>query len=546
MNKEPNEKEKINETETDEKNKDVFSTDKLEDIISDARKNVMYHWNDYNSNDMLRYLASKISMIRKHLPNTYRLIQKRQNDPETTLHTNDAMMDERKYFEWWELIEGTGEEVDQHGYYKFRGMGEQIIIQETPMVYNWNVVFGLCDMLYEKGRVNVCIGNMGSGKSSMMLGMGLKSIQLGYYILSSNLGVKEGYEHKWIKRCVWMTELLRILCHNKIENIKYIKQGNPLKSMTVNITLDEGEAIMSSTSRKDDKQAGIFLKFIQFCRKLDASISFIYHDMDNFPSSMRKSSNINAIIYKGMDKENNKLNDEKKEAIIDFPSRNYTVHIDDIQGCDLLDTDEWGSFDIIDDDQPDKSVTMNEIFKITKDKRSYDVPHAILRYLDDLSFENQPYDNVLEMVRKREMQIRESYIYQIEKPKEYETILKREMEQAYKISDISKIRFSEKAIKKVAQEEYDIFQVEQRKKELDPASIDYKKCDFDLLITFVTKNKTHKLKKIVGEDYREINNIEIRELLNKGVSKQRIMSVYSYRVRNIDIFKDIEATLLKD
>ena len=538
----------IDEIEDDNKDKDVFATDKLQDIISDARKNVMYHWNDYNPKDMLRYLASKISMIKKHLRNTYEIIQKRLDDPKTTLYTNDAMIDEREYFEWWEIIEGSGEEVDQHGYYKPRGQGlPEVIIQDTPTIYNYNVLFGLCDLLYEKGNVNVCIGAMRSGKSNMMLGLGLNSIQLGYYILSSNLGIKEGYDHKWLKRCTWMTELLRILCFNKIENIKYIQKGKPLKAMTVNIELDEGEAIMQATSRSDDKTAGMFNKFIQFCRKLDASLSFIYHDEKNLPSSIRNSNNINALIYKGMDKEGKKLENEKEEAIIDFPSRNYSIHLDNIPQCDLLDTDEWSSFDIIDESQPDKSVNMNDIFKIVKDKRSHEVPHAILRYLDNLSFENQPYENVLEMVKNIEKKIRDSYINQIDKSKQYETIIRREFELCYKIADASKIKFSDQAIKKVASEEYDIFQVEQRKKDLDHTKIDYKKCDFDLLVKFVTKNKTYKIKSIVGEDYREINNIEIRELLNLGILKSKIISVYSYKVRKIDIFKDIEAeaTLLK-
>ena len=121
----------------------------------------------------------------------------------------------------------------------------------------------------------------------------------------------------------------------------------------------------------------------------------------------------------------------------------------------------------------------------------------------------------------------------------------------YKITDASKIRLSDKAIKKVASEEYDIFQVEQRKKELDPASIDYKKCDFDLLVTFISKNKPARIKKIVEEDYREIDNNEIMKLLdisrtNNKVSRNKLIYLYSYRVRNVDLFKDIEATLLKD
>jgi len=531
----------------EKKSVDVFSTDKTQDIISHARNKVMFRFADRNPQHMWEYLNSLIGIIDRHLPPRKDELEELMANPETKLSPDMLQLSVDQQWKWWRFLEGCGFDVDLHGYYKPKGSDlPEVIIQETPMVYNWNIIFGFLDMLYETGSVNVCIGAMKSGKSNMMLGLGLRSIQLGYFLLASNLGIQEGYEHPWIKRCTWMTELLRILCHNKIENIKYKKQGTPLKCMNVNITLDEGEAIMSSQSRSDDKSSGIFLKFIQFCRKLDSSLTFIYHDMNNFPSSMRESTNINAIVYKGIDKENKDLPNVKKEAIIDFPSRNYTMHMDDIQECELLETDEWSSFDIIDENHPDKSVTMKEIFKITKDKRAYEVPHAILRYLDNLTFENQPYENVLGMVRRIHNRIYQESLPHCEKSKQYETILRREIELTYKIADASKIRFSDKVIKKVASEEFDLFKIEKKKKEIDPETIDYKKCDFDLLVTFVTKNKPHKLKKIVGEDYREINNIEIRELLGMGVSKGRILHVYSYRVRKIDLFKDFEATLVKE
>lgn len=529
-------KEEITET----KEEDVFAVDKLQDIISPARKKVMYHWNDRNPDHMFEYLASKVSMINKYLPNTREIIKRRMKDKKITLYSNTGRMSKEDWFKWWEIIEGTGEDVDQHGYYKHRGLGEQLIIQENPMVYNYNVLFGFSDMLFRKGNVNVVIGAMDSGKSSFMLGLGLNSIQLGYYKLSCNLGIQEEYEHQWLHRCIWMTELLRFISHNKIENIKHKKMGRPQRNMYINCILDEGESIMSSTSRSDDKQAGMFSKFINYCRKSDTAITFIYHDYNNFPKSLRKSSNINAIIYKGFDQEGKDLENPQKEAIIDFPSKDYSVHIDNIPPCELLDTDEWSSFDIIDDSQPDKSVDMNEVFKIAKGKSSHEVPHAILRYLDNLTFENQPFENVLGMIKKIEERIRDSYIDQCEKPKQYETILRREMELTYKIADASKIRFSEKAIKKIAQEEYDIFQVEKRKKEIDPETIDYKKCDFDMLFTFISKNKAGKIKKIVGEDYREINNSEIRRLLDNKVSRNTISYIYSYRVRKIDLFKNLE------
>jgi len=532
------------EEEEKEKIKDVFAVDKTQEIISYVRKKAMYNYADRNPQHIWEYLNSLIGIIDKYLPHRKIQFDELMRDSDTNLLTPRVTLSKESQFKWWRFLEGVGYEIDLHGFYKPRGSSlPEIILEETPMIYNYNVMFGFCDMLFQKGNLNVCIGAMDSGKSNMMLGLGLNSIQLGYYLLNCNLGIQEGYEHQWLKRCIWMTELLRNIAHNKIKNIQNKKDGFPQRNMYINCILDEGEAIMQATSRADDKQASMMTKFINFCRKSDTSISFIYHDYNNFPKSLRTSSNINSVIYKGFDKEGKDLDEPQKEAIIDFPSKNYSIHLDNIPACDILDTDEWSSFDIIDENQPDKSVDMNEIFKIVKGKSSHLVPHAILRYLDNLSFENQPYDNVLEMVKKINERISNSYLPQCEKPKQYETILRREMELTYKISDSSKIRFSEKAIKKVAQEEFDIFLIEQKRKEIDPKEINYKKCDLDLLITFATKNKPAMIKKIVEEDYRQINNNEIRNLMNVGVSKNKIVALYSWRVRNIDLFKDLESTL---
>lgn len=534
-------------TEEYEQNKNVFAVDKLDDIISPARKNLQYHWNDYNPKDMLRYLSSKISMIRKHLPDTYLEIKNRLKDQKTTLFTDNINMEPEIFFEWWELIEGSGEETDQHGFYKARGEGfHDMILDERPPVYDYGVIYGMSDLLFEKGHVNVCIGSMDSGKSNYMLGVGLLSIQLGYYKLTGNLGIKEGYEHPWLSRCVWMTELLRLISHNKIENIKHEQAGKPLKKMFINCILDEGEAIMQATSRGDDKQAGEFSKFINFCRKSDTAMSFIYHDLNNFPKSLRKSSNVSAIIHKGMDTEGKELNEPQKEAIIEFPAKGTSIHISNIPPCDLLDTDEWSSFDIIDDDQSDKSVNMNEIFKIVKNKGASQVPHAILRYLDDLSFENQPYETVLDMVKRIHTRIADNYLEQCEKSKMYETILRREMELTYKIADADKIKYSSKAIKKVAQEEFDLFLMNKKKDEVDPETIGYKDCDYDLLVKFATHTKPGRMKDLIGEDYRKIDRQEIIKLMDRGVSRNKIAYIYSWKIRNIDIFKNVEPTLLEN
>ncbi len=312
--------------------REFFDPGKRIDIVSPARRHLIENFGNRDPEDMKRYLASRMGRIDEKCPDIKEKIDKFMESEETTLYT-DKPISEKSWWGWWRLLEGAGERFDEHGQliakYNYNpnlmeGIGEG----DGSPVYDFELLFGgILELLFKPGNDNIVYGKKGDGKSNFCLWLGTEAIRTGRYKLVTNLGLIKEYKHPYIYKVSWMSELLKIVCDNRLENIKLEKEGKENKCKWLVCILDECENFITSL-RSLSKEVVEFGKFNQMTRKLDLSITMIFHREDDVPKSFRDSPNLNARILKGIDEENHRMPNPQKVAIIDIVSRGIKYEID--------------------------------------------------------------------------------------------------------------------------------------------------------------------------------------------------------------------------
>jgi len=518
--------------------KKFYDPGKRVDIVSPARRHLIENFGNRDPEDMLRYYASRIGRINEMCHDIKKDLDKLMNESETTLY-GDNPLSKKIWMQYWELLESAGERFDEHGVllpkYSYnpdlmQGIGED----DGHQVYDFHMLFGgILDILFSPGNDNIVYGKKGDGKSNFMLNLGIEAIKSGRYKLVTNLGIIKEYDHPSIFKVSWMSELLRIVCNNRLENIELEKEGRENECKHLVCVLDECENFIQSL-RSLSKEVVEFNKFNQMTRKLDLSMSMIFHRLADVPKSFRDSPNLNARILKGIDEENNRLPNPKKIAILDVKSRGNKYDIDYIPKNPVLDTRRMSGFSIYHPKFLEKSVDMDQIFRIVQDTEPDDTPNAILEYLSKIRVESRSYEIMLKIADEIERKIKPD-INICKNAKEYVILAIKKFEELFKVQDVSEVKDCEKAIKKVVAERYDLYQIDARRKEIEPSQIDYKNCTIEELKIFLKENGTKMIKNIISGDYRDFDHDEMELLLDSGMSKKKLIMLYPFSAKQ-DIY----------
>lgn len=509
--------------------KEFYDPGKRVDIVSPARRHLIENFGNRDPEDMLRYYASRIGRINEMCHDIKDKLDKLMANPETTLY-GDKPISKKLWMQYWELLEESGERFDEHGVllpkYQYNPDLMQNIGEESNPVYGYKYMFGgLLDLLFKPGNDNIIYGKKGDGKSNFMLNLGIEAIKSGRYRLVTNLGVIKEYKHPDIIKVSWMSELLKIVCNNRIENIKLENEGKENECKYLLCIIDECENFIMSL-RSLSKEVVEFNKFNQMTRKLDLSISMIFHRFEDVPKSFRDSPNLNSTILKGIDEEGNRMPNPQQTAIVDIKAIGMRFDIDRIPKNPVLDTRRMSGFSISHKKFPEKSVDLDQIFRIVQDTEPEDTPEAILEYLDTIRLENRSLEELLDMAREVEKDIRKD-IYKCKKPEEYMTLAVRAFEEKHEIPDVKQIKNCDRALKKVVSEFWNLYHIEKRGADRkDVRDIDYRSCSFDELKVFLEWNTVPAVKGMVGVKYREFNRDEILDLEAVGVSKGKLVVLY--------------------
>jgi len=511
--------------------KEFYDPGKRVDIVSPARRHVIENFGNRDPEDMLRYYASRIGRINEKCTDIKEELDKLMKDVDTTLFGNKPFSKET-WMEYWELLESAGERFDEHGVllpkYNYnpdlmQGVGDG----DGMQVYDFHMLFGgILDMLFSPGNDNIVYGKKGDGKSNFCLWLGIEAIKTGKYKLVTNLGIIKEYNNPDIYNVSWMSGLLRIVCDNRNENMRLEREGRKDECKHIVCILDECENFILSL-RSLSKEVVEFNKFNQMTRKLDLSMTMIFHRLDDVPKSFRDSPNLNARILKGIDEDNNPLPNPKKVAILDVKSRGIKYEIDYIPKNPVLDTRRMSGFSIYHPKFLEKSIDMDQIFRIVQDEEPDETPNAILKYLSQIRIESRSYEIMLKVADQIELKIRHD-IDICKNSKEYIILATKKYEEVFKVKDVSETKDAEKAIKKIVGERYDLYQIEERKRRIDPSKIAYKFCNIDELKVFLNENITKAIKDIVNEDHRDFDDEEARILLDSGISKNRLFRLYGF------------------
>ncbi|TET57430.1 MAG: hypothetical protein E3J52_10395 [Promethearchaeota archaeon] len=521
------------------KKKEFYDPTTRIDEVSPARKNLLMNFANRDPNDMLRYYLTRYPRIEEYHDKVDKIgeikkkLDKLMDDDNTTLGTK--RLEPKIFLKYYKLIDMVGEVFDEYGFLKDKYHEKpKIDLSQIQKIYQYDTLFNFIDDLFEPGNDNIMYGAKGDGKSNFALNLAMEGIKKNY-IFATNIGIKKDHPYKWINdkllKCTWMTELLRIVADNKIRNMAYKKNGYPLNCRYVVAILDEGESFMQSISRKSDKDVADFNKFNQLTRKLDLSITWIFHRYEDVPKTFRVSPNLNAKILKGLEIDGTKTERPKEKAIIEFVGQNYQVNIDGIPKNEILDTFAMSGFDIYNEKFLDKSVDLTEVFQICKDTDSDKVPHAILRYLDNVKLENQPIENLIQMSNRVYDEVKNK-ILNCNNKTEFYTIAKKLFQEKYKLADISIVKNAEKALKNCIYDEWELFKIQQREEkekgtiQIHPDKINPTYADFELLKIWVNKYDPKMIRAIVDFKYRKVDENEILELYNFGISKNKIVALY--------------------
>ena len=519
---------------------DKFSPSKLKDLISPAREKVLKNFSNRCPSDMLDYLAVQTGMIKRHLPKVYKEIMEKL-ESENTLYTDELRMDIKDWFEWWQLLEKPGSMLDLHLFVKDRPDFTDMLGQSSlKPVYIYGDLFNLIDDLFSPGKDNLMYGGKKTGKSALAFNLMEQSVNQGYKVATSVKVKKDKRNDPFIQDnfdvCFFMSELLKSISDNMIRVYTYRAKNLHYKISNLEVILDEGENFMKS-KRSGSSEALDFDMFNQLSRKLFCSVTWIFHKKESCPPDFRESPNLNSLISKGIDENGEPLPKPQKQAVIKFIQDDRVVCMDHIPDNYYFDTEAISSFAINDENYPEKSINMKNIIQLTKGKDGVEVPKAILKFLDSVRLENKSYEEILEMCRRIEKEIK-PLINNCSNQTQYYTLARKTLEEKYSINDISIIKLAEKGLKKIVYDSYHLHQVEMKRSLDEPEGLtDHVNCEFDEVYRFCQKYKTDIITGIVGKDYREFNPEEVKNLLSLGIPNNKIIVIYGFKAKDFIYYK---------
>lgn len=497
-----------------------------QDIVDEQRKRCIDNRHQTYAPHLLSYYDSKVLDIENYTPDTYEEIEALLEDENTTLY-GKGVISEKLYRKYWKLIEFSGHSLDEFGMIKEKINYEERLaeIEEQYSYYQWKVLFKLKTELFRGGNNNIVCGGMGTGKSNLVLELALESTQNGNFELVTNLGIKEEWEGKSdIHHVTWMSDLLRIVCTNKMRNIQLAKEGKNHLMKEMICVIDECENLFQSI-RSGSKSIVDFNKINNMARKLSQSWTFIFHRYKDVPTHIRNSPNLNCIIMKGCDLEGNPIQMDKDKAILYFPKYKSQIKISGIPECKALDTDEYSAFQFEDENFPDKSVDINYILLIASQEKSYNAPKAILSYLDSVRIDNIKREDLIKAITRIDEINRESMVL-CDTKTDYNILIEDIFCKEYGITDLDKIKIVKPIIKDIVNKTWAMERINTNLQEMRDKNVNYLMADFDEIFKFLKKNNNPNVKSIVRNNYRDFDKNEYEALLKHGISKTKLRSLY--------------------
>ena len=497
-----------------------------QDIVDEQRKRCIDNFHQTYAPHLLSYYSSKMLDIERYTPDVFTKIEALLGDEETTLYGR-GVIDEELFRKYWRLIELSGHTLDEFGMIKEKINYEERLaeIEEKYSFYQWNVLFKLKTFLFKGGNNNIVVGGMGTGKSNLVLELALESVQTGNFELITNLGVREEWEgNSDIHHVTWMSELLRIVCKNKIRNIQLAKEGKNHLMKEMICVIDECENLFQSI-RSGSKSICDFNKINNMARKLSQSWTFIFHRFRDVPTHIRNSPNLNCIIMKGCDLEGNPIDMDMDKAVFYFPKLQSQIKISGIPECKALDTDEYSAFQFEDENFPDKSVDINLVLLIASQEKSYNAPQAILNYLDGQRIDNIKREDMIKEVTRLEEIHREQMIL-CDNKTDYKILIEDAFSQEFGITDIEKIKTVKPIIKDIVNKSWAIQKISNNLQEIRDKNVNYLMADFDEIFEFLKINKNPFIKSMVRNNYRDFDKNEYEALLKNGIPKTKLRSLF--------------------
>lgn len=528
--------EETNPYEEVEKELDLYDPTSRSDIVSIARSRVIENFGQRSNVYMIMYYASKIGRISTYCDDLKEKLDKLIADPETSIF-NGHRLNYETYFQYWALLEESGERFDEHGQLRKRFDQQAMLdaIANKNKSHNYFIFHDFIDTLFKPGNDNIVYGRKGDGKSNYLLNLGIEAIKTGRYELLTNIGIVDGYKHELIHKVTWMSDLLRHVCNNRIRNFELEDNGLDWKKRWIICIIDECESLFTSL-RTMDRDVVDFGKFNQLSRKIDLSFTFIFHRFEDVPKPFRDSPNLNAVIVKGMDLEGNRSSSPKTTATIEFRAESEVIYIDGIPKNPILETDETSGFSIYEKKFLDKSVDIDRVLNICQDCKPREVPYKILEYMDTVSIENMSENSLIGICREIETQIK-IFMWGCKNKEEYYTLAVKKFEEEFEIDNIAQIKGVSQILKKIINEEWNLDHIEKRKKDIgDIQEINYLETDLEVIKMWLLSNKRENITATVKNNFREYNFDEIKELIDYGIAKTKVKDLYG-KGKNEEIVK---------
>jgi len=526
---------------TEKKNigKSYFDPNFKPDIVPEFRQRVMdyFHLNFFPH--LYQYYQSKKSEIKKYFPDIEEQI-------ETLIKENNlkekGVIDNNIYDQIFDLIEYTGQELDQFGMLKER-KDYDAELENIKSYYeneykftDWSLLFKFPILMFDEGHVNLCIGGMGEGKSNMLLEMGLAITEA-----SNNFELVTNFKLKGMKKVsnihfvVNMKNLLMLVCQNAIKNYEHINNGNEHLCKRIIAIIDEGENFVVS-QRSGSSEVVDFNKIMNMFRKLFTSVTLVFHRWDDIPKVIRKNPSLNSIIYKNSDKEGNKVGLQIDQVVIELLQKDQLLYIKNIPRSPYLDSRHKSTFCILDKYNTSNSVDIDEILNEASKWDGEQAPKQILKILERVDLENIPESELIKTISRIDTICRDQIIFCKNKI-DYQNIVTREVRKFYNSDDLSVIKGLKTKIADIVSETWSItkvneqidkaFQVEKKDQDIkEIKDIDYEISEKEELLKLLTYYSNKQLVEIVNGSYRIYTSKEFNYLLNNKISKSKLKTLY--------------------
>jgi len=497
------------------------------DIVPECRSKVIQNYHNRYAPDMLSYYHSKYERIKTWTPEIFQEIELLMDDEKTSLR-GKGRIDGGTWEKYWSLIEKSGEELDEFGMIKEKINFEERLkeIEDMYSHIDWNTLFKLDWELFGDGKNNICVGGMGTGKSNLILSLAMACMERSNrYELVTNLGLREGFEFDDIHHVSWMSDCLRIICENKLNNINLEENGKEHLQKTIILVIDEAENFFQSI-RPGSKEIAEWNLIVNMFRKLQVSATYIFHRYKDVPAQIRTSPNLNSVILKGCDMDGEPINQPLDRVTIFFKAYNDSINICGIPKCNLLDSTEYSSFSINEEEFPEKSINIKYILRLASDNPSRLAPKIILDYIDRIKIQNFSNEELLSEI-KRISKNNLEYMTICDTKTDYFQWIQKQFKEQYSIDDINKVKGITQTIKKVVNEQWSITKIEKNIKKIEIKEINYKIAPLDELFNYLQRVKIKDLRVEVRiNGYRKFSIEEYLQLETFKIPKSKLNAIY--------------------